>query len=349
MRFEAPTTDDRRIWDLWLTGMYQGAIVGADDAGVFTALADGPATIEGLAERMGYDERALGILLRLLGALGLAAVRDGRYELTDQARLYLVASGPYYWGPMMRVGVNAWVVERLKAKLRETGSASAPGPEAATPAGGGDAPVDGWAAGKIPPEQARSITERMHAHSVPAAVGAARNYDLSGVRRILDVGGGSGCFMIAMAQAHPHLRCTVMEIDTVCEAAMGYIRSGGVQAQVDTKAVDMFRQPWPGGYDAIFFSNVWHDWTPRTCAFLAKRAFEALPSGGRIMLHEMLLDDHGAGPATAAAFSMLMLLGTQGQQFTFGELKAILEGAGFTGVEARATAGHYSIVTGYRR
>jgi hypothetical protein len=276
-------------------------------------------------------------------------VRDGRFELTDQARLYLVKTGPFYWGPMMRVGVNAWIVERLQAKLRETGSANAPGPEAAAPAGSGDAPVDGWAAGKIPPEQARSITERMHAHSVPAAVGAARNYDFSRVKRILDVGGGSGCFMIAMAQAHPHLRCTVMEIDTVCEAAMGYIRSGGVQAQVDTKAVDMFRQPWPSGYDAIFFSNVWHDWTPRTCAFLAMKAFEALPSGGRIMLHEMLLDDHGAGPATAAAFSMLMLLGTQGQQFTFAELKAILEDAGFTDVEARATAGHYSIVTGYRR
>ena len=348
MRFEAPTTDDRRIWDLWLTGLYQGAIVGADDAGVFTALAQAPATIAELAGRMGYDERALGVVLRLLGALGLTVARGGRYELTDQARLYLVQSGPFYWGPMMRVAVNPWVVERVQAKLRELGSADAPGPEAVAQTEGGEAPVDGWAAGKIPPEQARAITARMHAHSVPAAVGAARNYDLSKVRRILDVGGGSGCFMIAMAQAHPHLRCTVMEIDTVCEAAMGYIRSGGVQAQVDTKAVDMFRQPWPSGYDAIFFSNVWHDWSPRTCAFLAKKAFEALPPGGRIMLHEMLLDDHGAGPATAAAFSLLMLIATQGQQFAFAELKAILEAAGFTRVEARATAGHYSIVTGYR-
>ncbi len=349
MRFEAPTTDDRRIWDLWLTGLYQGAIVGADDAGVFTALAEAPASIAELAERMGYDERALGVLLRLLGALGLAVVRAGRFELTDQARLYLVRSGPYYWGPMMRVAVNPWVVERVQAKLREKGSADAPGPEATAPTLTGDAPVDGWAAAKISPEQARSITERMHAHSVPAAVGAARNYDLSGVKRILDVGGGSGCFMIAMAQAHPQLKCTVMEIDTVCDAAMTYIRSGGVEAQVDTRAVDMFRQSWPSGYDAIFFSNVWHDWSPRTCAFLAKKAFEALPSGGRIMLHEMLLDDHGAGPATAASFSMMMLLGTQGQQFTFAELKAILEGAGFVGVEAKATAGHYSIVTGYRK
>jgi acetylserotonin N-methyltransferase len=52
---------------------------------------------------------------------------------------------------------------------------------------------------------------------------------------------------------------------------------------------------------------------------------------------------------TAAAFSMMMLLGTQGQQFTFGELKNILESVGFTGIEVRQTSCYYSIITGYKR
>ena len=134
----------------------------------------------------------------------------------------------------------------------------------------------------------------------------------------------------------------------MCEVAQTYIDAAGVQDRVDTAAVDMFRQAWPAGYDAVFFSNVWHDWNFRTCEWLAARAFEALPAGGRIMLHEMLLDDDGAGPPAAASFSMLMLLATQGQQFTLEELKGILEGAGFTGVEARQTYGYYSIVTGFR-
>ncbi len=67
------------------------------------------------------------------------------------------------------------------------------------------------------------------------------------------------------------------------------------------------------------------------------------------MLHEMLLDDDGAGPATTAAFSMLMLLATQGQQFTFAEIKNLLEKAGFENISAQQTAGYYSIVTGYKR
>ena len=66
------------------------------------------------------------------------------------------------------------------------------------------------------------------------------------------------------------------------------------------------------------------------------------------MLHEMLLDDDGAGPATTASFSMLMLLATQGQQFTFRELKRILEKAGFKNIEAKQTSSYYSITTGYR-
>jgi acetylserotonin N-methyltransferase len=187
----------------------------------------------------------------------------------------------------------------------------------------------------------------MHAHSVPAAVGVAAHYDFRGITRLLDVGGGSGCFMVAAAQAHPHLHCTVLELPAMCEAANGYIQAGGVADRVDTCALDMFRQPWPRGYDALFFSNIWHDWNVRTCQWLAARAFEALPSDGRILLHEMLLDDE-AGVVTAASFSLLMLLATQGQQFTFGELSTILEGAGFTRIDQIATHRYYSVVIGHK-
>lgn len=345
---DAPDTDDRRMWDLWLSGMYQPAIVAADEAGVFVALDGEPATIPELAERLGFDERATGILLRLLASLGLLTQRLGRFHLTSEAQTYLVRGSRWYWGPMLSVAVSEWHRDTLIAKLRRRGSDRIAGPEGTPLLSGEGRAADSWAAGRVTPDQARDIAARMHAHSAPAAAGVARRYDFSGVRRVLDVGGGSGCFMVAAAQAHPHLRCTVMELPAMCEVARGYLEAGGVDDRVDTIAVDMFREPWPRGHDAIFFSNVWHDWNARTCSWLAARAFETLPSGGRIMLHEMLLDDDGAGPATAAAFSMLMLLATQGQQFTFGELKTILEAAGFVRIDALATHPYYSVVTGYK-
>jgi acetylserotonin N-methyltransferase len=342
-------SDDQRIWDLWLTHTYQGAIVVADDMGLFTALGERPSKITELAGRLGFDERATGVLVRLLASLGLVVSRLGQFQLTDHARLYLVKSSPFYWGHMMHVGVNEWHVATLTAALKKKDSANAAGPQGTPESTGAGRSVDGWAAGNISPAEARDIAARMHSHSLVPAIGAARNYDFTGISRILDVGGGSGCFMIAIAQAHPQLHNTILELPAMCEVAQTYINAGGVVDRVDTMAVDMFRQPWPRGYDAVFFSNVWHDWNFRTCTWLAERAFEILPGGGRIMLHEMLLDDDGAGPATTASFSTLMLLATQGQQFTFAEIATILENVGFSGVESRHTSGYYSITTGYKR
>lgn len=342
----APAVDDRRMWDLWLSGLHQPAIVAADEAGVFAALAEDPASSDDLAARLGFDQRATGVIVRLLAALGLLTLQDGRYQLTAEARVYLLPSSPYYWPPMLSVAVSQWHRERLLAKLRERGSDRVAGPEGTPLVSGEGRAADDWAAGTVSLERAREVAARMHAHSVPAAVGVARQYDFSGVTRILDVGGGSGCFMVAAAQAHPHLRCTVLELPAMCEVAKDYIRAGGVGDRVDTAAVDMFRQPWPGGYDAVFFSNIWHDWNMRTCEWLAARAHGALAPGGRILLHEMLLDADGAGPVTAASFSLLMLLATQGQQFTPGELRAILERAGFAWDGTTPTHHYYSVVTG---
>jgi acetylserotonin N-methyltransferase len=346
--YEPPSTDDRAIWDLWLSAVNAPAVAVADETGIFDSLAADGATAEGLAARLDFDVRATETLLRLLASVGLLTKHGEVFRLRDVARIYLVKSSSFYWGHMLQLTISKWHRETLLAKLQQKGSAEAAGPEGIPTVSGDGRASDGWASGQISPEQARDIAARMHSHSVAAASGVARNYAFQRIERILDVGGGSGCFMIAMAQAHPQLRCTVMELPTMCDVAKTYIAAGEVADRVDTVAVDMFRHPWPRGYDALFFSNIWHDWNFRTCKFLAERSFESLPSGGRIMLHEMLLNDDGSGPATAAAFSMLMLLGTQGQQFTFGELKGILEGAGFSGIVAQHTYGHYSIVTGYK-
>jgi len=348
-RYETPAADDSRIWDVFLSGAYHGAVVAADDAGIFAALNDGPATIQELAGKLDLDERATGVLLRLLAAHGLVVFRNDSFDLTLDARLYLLKSSPFYWGPMLHVGVSSWHRDTLMAKLSQKGSADAVGPLGTPKISGDGRSIDDWASGSISLERARDVAMRMHSHSLPAAVGAAKLYDFTGIQKILDVGGGSGCFMIAMAQALPHLRCTIMELPAMCEVAKSYIDSGEVSERVDTIAVDMFRQPWPRGYDAVFFSNIWHDWNFRTCRWLAERTYEALPPGGRIMLHEMLLDNTGNGQKTAAAFSMLMLLATQGQQFTSEELRSILEDAGFAGVETTSTHSYYSITTGYKR
>lgn len=332
--YRSPAVDDRTIWDVWLSMQHFPAMAAADEVGLFAALAAGRSSTEALAAHLDVDARALGILLGLLAGVGLAERREGLWQATVVARSYLNPAGEMYWGNMLRrFREFTPIFERFVAALRRK---TVPGQTRAS---------DAWESGKLDAETARNIAGYMHAHSVAASVGVARGVDFGGVKRLLDVGGGSGVFAVAIAQNWPQLRASVLDLDTMCEAAKPYIAAAGCADRVDTVAVDFFREPWPQGYDALFFSNIYHDWDEAICAELSAKSFAALPPGGRIFIHEMLMNDNGDGPATTAAFSLLMLLGTKGKQYTLTELRGFLEGAGFRDVTSTPTCGYYSVVS----
>lgn len=346
MTLTPPSADDRPIWDIWLSSLWMPALTVASELGVYEALAETPTTSADLARRLELKPQGTETLLRMLVALGLLVVHDGRHQLTGVARNYLLRKSPYYWGHVWSLSID---MSSIHARLREalvTKPASAP--ETPT-AGAGKTSVEAWESGQIDDEQAGRIARFMHSHSMAAASGLARDVRFERVNRLLDVGGGSGCFSIALAHRYPDLRCTIMELPAMCRQAQKYIADAGLAKRIDTRSVDMFREAWPSGYDAMFFSNIFHDWSFETCAQLAASAYAALPKNGRIYLHEMLLDDTGTAPRTAAAFSMLMLLGTRGQQFRFSELKGLLAGVGFVDIGVTPAYAYYSIVSGSKR
>src|SRR5262249_56971038 len=98
-----------------------------------------------------------------------------------------------------------------------------------------------------------------------------------------------------------------------------------------------FTDIWPSGYDGVLFSNIFHDWDRASCLRLARRSFDALPSGGRVYLHEILLGDTKDGPLPAATFSLMMLFATRGQQFTAQTMGELLGEAGFIDVGGTPT------------
>ena len=343
MAFEVPTCDDRPIWDVWLSLLWLPAVTVADELEIFDSLAKAPATPAELAERHGFDLRGAEILLSLLTSLGFLVSHLGRYQVTESARNYLLHSSAFYWGGVfarqrhtnpIHAAIRGAVVRK---NYRMVGQSAA------------QAPVESWESGELDVETARGIAAFMHSHSLAAATGMAQRVDLTGISSLLDVGGGSGCFSITLAQKNPQLRCTVMDLAAMCEVAREYISVAGVGGRVSVHPANMFKDSWPRGHDALLFSNIFHDWGAQTNAKLAAAAYGALPAGGSILLHEMLLDDTGDGPLTTAAFSALMLANTRGRQFTFSQVKTLLEGAGFVDVSVAPTYSYYSVVRGTRR
>jgi hypothetical protein len=332
-RIEPPTVDDRAIWDLWLSQYKLPVVLVADELDIFGLLHTAPADVQTIASRSSLSTRGAEAIMAVLAASGFVVQHQGRFQLTDLSRTYLLKGSDVYWVPMLRnVGGGRAAAESLMRMLRTDNLA----PD--------DRISRRWERGEMTPEDARGGNRHMHSHSFPAALGLARNADLGSVRRLLDMAGGSGCFSIALASRYPELRCTVADLPPVAADTLTYIQRYGCEDRVDTLALNMFDEAWPSGYDAIFFSNVFHDWDPGRREDLARRSFQALPPGGRILLHEMLLNSTKDGPLTAALFSVLML-GTRGKQFSADELDTLLRSAGFADTRVVHTYGYYSLVS----
>lgn len=330
------TGDDGEFWKLWLSSHYLPCITVADEVGTFAAISGEALDTATLAERIAVEPRALAIHLGLLAALGMVERREAKWRATSLARTWMHPEAEGYYGPML-AGFRSTLPlhDRMLASLNSGDKAD-----------GHVTFVEEWERGDLPLEQAKFIAAFMHSHSVASSKSVARLPRFGAVRSLLDVGGGSGVFSIEIARAWPNLHATILEIGTMCAAAQAYIDKSGSADRVTTTTVDMFRDDWPTGHDAHFFSNIFHDWSDKTCRLLAEKSYAALAPGGRIMLHEILMDDDGTGPLVAAAFSMLMLLGTRGRQYTFGELREFLEAAGFVDVAAERTGGGwYSLVS----
>jgi hypothetical protein len=325
--------DDRAIWDLWLSQYHLPLVLVADQLDLFDLLHSGISRQTEICAALNLPSRSVEALLAALGGLGFVVKRNEQFHLTDVSRTYLLKDSEFYWVPMLRgVGSGQAGADALIKAVRSDNL----GPD--------NGISRRWERGELSAEDARGSNLRMHSHSMPSAVGMARNADFRGVRRLLDVAGGSGCFSIALALRYPNLHCTVAELPTVAADTATYIQRYNCQDQVDTYAFNMFDDPWPRGYDAIFFSNIFHDWDPRRLADLARLSFAALPPDGRIYLHEMLLNDTHDGPLPAALFSVMML-GTRGKQFSAAELDDVLTGAGFADLHITQTYGYYSVVS----
>jgi acetylserotonin N-methyltransferase len=332
-----PTIDDTAIWDAWLS-QFRLPILNANlEVGTFRALSDGAYATEALAEKLGVDARALAMHLAALSADGFVEKRLGQWRATHLARTWLHPEATGYWGHFLgSIDRNEHLRGRLVESLR-TGK---------RPSEGVDQRPVGWEQGTMAPEVAENICRFMHAHSQAPALGAARQPVFGELACLMDVGCGSGVYGIEIARAHPGLKVVLMDLKEVAHEAGKYVERYGVGGQVSTAGVNMFTEDWPEGPDGHFFSNVFHDWSDETNRDLARRSFEALPSGGRIFLNEILMDDDYTGPFQAAAFSLLMLVGTLGKQYSLAEFREILESAGFTQVEAQRTGGgYYSLVS----
>jgi hypothetical protein len=212
-----------------------------------------------------------------------------------------------------------------------------------------------WESGNVDLEMAEKFTHLMQSISRTPSIVLANKFNLKklGIQSLLDVAAGSGCYSISFAKIQPGVKCIVLELPEVCKIAQNYIEKSNVENDsVLTYSCDMFKEPFPNhddtkyGYQAIFFSQILHDWDDKTCQDLCNKAYYSLPNNGYIIIHEALLDDDGNGPLITALLSFDFFLTSKGKQFKYSEIEKFLLNAGFVDIKVEKTYGLFSIVYG---
>lgn len=327
--------DDRRVYDAYIAGRQSAALAAGVRLGLFDALAAGPRTVAALATELSVRDRPLHSLVTALLATGLLEPDGECIRLAPDAAAYLVRGKPGWLGGLIDLEIESFLTPQLLLEAMRRDDASVYGG------------ADPWETHERDPEIARRFTAAMHSISERPAAGLAEVVDFSGHRSLLDVGGGSGALSLAIARAWPHMHCIVWDLDVVCGIAREYAAAAGLAGRVTAEAGDMFGQPFPRGHDAILFSQILHDWDPSRWPDLLRKAADALPPGGTVLVHEKLVEED-FGPLANALVNLDMLVWTEGRQLKERELRELLAVAGFGNVERRATAGYWSVVTGRR-
>ncbi len=286
---------------------------------IFSWIREDTLTSEEVADGIGADKRATGLLLDALAAMGFLQKEQGRFRNSEVAREMLIADSPGYMGHIILHHhhiLDGWA--QLDVAVRTGG------------------PVQRRSYG-IEIER-ESFLMGMFNLAMGLAPTLTGQLPLTGRRRLLDLGGGPGTYAIHLCRAHPELQAVIYDRPTTEPFARATVEKFGLTGRIDFHSGDFTCNPIDGGpYDAAWLSHVLHSNSLEQCQMVIDKTVAALAPGGLIMIHDFILDNSKDSPEFAALFSLNMLVGNgRGRSYSEGEIMAMLEKAGISRLERLA-------------
>lgn len=310
------TNGAERIWGIARGFQPSRVLLTAVELGIFAALGDGEKTSAQVSLELDTDERAADRLMNALVALDLLKKQGHYFSNTAETIEFLVPGKPAYAGDALMHAVNMWdnwstLTESVmigSSILRREGEMLA-----------------AWA---------KPFIAAMNYNAQGRAEEIAHLLDLTGVDRLLDVGGGSGAYSIAFCRQYPHLQSVVFDLPEVLPLTRQYIQEAGMSVRINTVAGDYTVDDLGCGFDAVFLSAIIHINSPQTNIELFNRCRCALNHGGRIIIQDFIMDPNRTTPPFGALFALNMLVSTtEGDTYTEEEVRDWLYQTGFADVK----------------
>ncbi len=345
-RLLPPTIDPAPIFEAFRgahgTELLTAAVVEFD---LFNRLARQPQTIAELRQTLGLAERPAVVLCTALRAMQLLTLdAAGRLTLTPLAEQHLTRNSPWDVSSYLGLAGDSPGVQAMIARLKTNRPAGQDTPDEGTAfifRAGVDSAMEREAS-------ARHLTLSLAGRARNVAPVLAERYPLADAKRLLDIGGGSGLYSIAYLQRCPQLRAIIWDRPEVLKVAQELVVEHGVSDRVELVAGDMFADPPPSDCDVHLLSNILHDWDVPECRRLVERSAQSLPPGGRLLIHDVLLNDEHDGPLPIALYSASLFTLTEGRAYSFAEYRAWLEAAGMSTEPPRPTLVHCHVIAATR-
>lgn len=312
------------LYDL-VSGFVYSQVLGACvELGIFEMLRDGPASSEDIARRAVLPEERARRLLRAGAALKLIEIHDGLYEL-----------GPLGAAALGAPGVAAMIRHhRLFYDDLRDPTALLRG-EVETRIAGYWPYVGGGVTSDMPAEIAVPYSELMAVSQASVAAETLRSAPFRGARRVLDVGGGAGAFLMAALERQPGLTGMVFDLPAVAAEARARIAARGLADRATAIGGSFRDDPLPDGADAISLIRVLYDHDDAVAAALLRKVFRALPPGGRVLVSEPMSGGDAPERAGDVYFAFYTLAMTTGRARSAAEHGALLAAAGFGEIRRR--------------
>jgi len=337
-----PDVDPTPIFELF-RGSYASELLTAATChfDVFGRLSRERKTFSQLRDELELADRPANVLITALRAMGLLTLREDRLQLTSIAHEHLVPGGEFDVGNYVGLAAeNPGVLQmvRLLKSNRPLGS------DGADTAGTAFIYRDGNVSAMDAEQTARHFTMALAGRAKNVAPVLAEQVDCGRSHVVLDVAGGTGIYCYALLQKNPHLRGIIFDRPEVLKIAKSMAEQYGVTKRMEFVGGDMFVDRLPQDADVILLSNVLHDWDVAECRQLIGRCADVLPTGGRLMIHDVFLNDALDGPLPIALYSAALFTLTEGRAYSAGEYAHWLNESGLLVRPPVATLVHCGVM-----
>lgn len=314
-------------------------LLSAVEMEVFTELAKHPADLPTLQGRLGLHPRAARDFLDTLVALGFLRRVDGIYHNSPESDLYLDRRKPSYIGGILEMANHRlypfWGKLTTAVRTGEPQNESRDG-------------HDPFAALYADPSRLREFLRAMSGVSRGANLAIARQFPWQRYQTCADIGTAQGDLVTQIALANPHLEGVGFDLPEVGPVFEEYVAANQLESRVQFAPGSFFTDPLPKA-DVLLFGHILHDWDLPTKRMLLRKAFEALPPGGAVVVYDSIIDDDRSQNGFGLLMSLNMIIETPGGfDYTGADCIGWMREAGFTDCRVEHLVGPDSMVIGIK-